>query len=128
MMGWSVGFDNNWNRDIGYGVPATCDHPECNAKIDRGLAYVCAHQEPYGGEDGCGLYFCHAHLPTGQCERCASITDDASYVAPFPPKPDHPEWIEWKLTDESWQEWRIANPAEVERLSAALFHREAGGC
>lgn len=23
-MGWSIGFDSNWNRDVGYGVPATC--------------------------------------------------------------------------------------------------------
>lgn len=40
-MGWSIGFDSNWNRDIGYGVPAFCDHPGCTAEIDRGLAYVC---------------------------------------------------------------------------------------
>ena len=26
-MGWSIGFDSKWNRDIGYGVPATCDYP-----------------------------------------------------------------------------------------------------
>ena len=29
-MGWSIGYDNNWNRDIGYGVPAFCDHPKCD--------------------------------------------------------------------------------------------------
>lgn len=39
-MGWSVGFDENWQRDIGYGVPAYCDHPQCKAEIDRGLDYV----------------------------------------------------------------------------------------
>jgi hypothetical protein len=55
-MSWALGFDGNWNRDIGYGVPSYCDHPKCSAKIDRGLAYVCCGQEPYGG-DGCGLYF-----------------------------------------------------------------------
>src|SRR5690606_23075125 len=53
-MGWAVGYDSNWNRDIGYGVPTTCDHPGCNEKIDRGLSYVCG-DEPYGGEHGCGL-------------------------------------------------------------------------
>ncbi len=37
-MGWSIGYDDNWKRDIGYGVRATCDHPACNAKIDRGLS------------------------------------------------------------------------------------------
>ena len=40
-MGWAVGFDNNWNRDIGYGVPAICDFPGCGEEIDRGLGYVC---------------------------------------------------------------------------------------
>ena len=47
-MGWSLGFDDKWNRDIGYGVPAYCDHPKCSVEIDRGLAYVCCDQEPYG--------------------------------------------------------------------------------
>lgn len=37
-MGWSIGFDTRWKRDIGYGVPAECDHPTCGAQIDRGLA------------------------------------------------------------------------------------------
>lgn len=119
-MGWSIGYDDNWKRDIGYGVPATCDHPECNARIDRGLAYVCAHQEPYGGEEGCGLYFCHAHLVGGMCERCASKTDDGPYVAPFAAKPDHPDWIEWKLTDPSWKRWRAENPGTVEKMKASL--------
>jgi hypothetical protein len=115
-MGWSIGFDSNWKRDIGYGVPTVCDHPDCSEQIDRGLSYVCA-QEPYGGEDGCGLYFCMNHLGSGQCERCAAITDD-SYVAPFPAKPDVREWIDWKLTDPSWQQWRDENPDEVERLKS----------
>ncbi len=26
-MGWSIGYDKNLKRDIGYGVPATCEHP-----------------------------------------------------------------------------------------------------
>ena len=67
-MGWSIGFDSNWNRDIGYGVPAVCDHPKCNAEIHRGLAYVCGGQ-PYGGEKGCGLFFCYEHLMIGRSEE-----------------------------------------------------------
>lgn len=55
-MGWSIGFDSNWGQDIGYGVPSTCDHPDCDAEINRGLSYVCGG-EPYGGDEGCGLYF-----------------------------------------------------------------------
>jgi len=78
-MGWSTGYDKNWNRDIGYGVQAVCDHPKCNKEIDRGLSYVCG-SDPYGGEYGCGLYFCEEHFeyrkPRGSdrniqlCPRC----------------------------------------------------------
>jgi hypothetical protein len=48
-MGWSIGYDSKWKRDIGYGVPAPCDLPGCDKEIDRGLAFVCG-TEPYGGE------------------------------------------------------------------------------
>lgn len=111
-MGWSIGYDNNWKRDIGYGVPATCDQPKCNEKIDRGLAYVCGGQKPYGGENGCGLYFCEKHQhyhsfrggDTGFfCKRC--IAHKTSYK----PKPDHEEWIKHKMTHESWATWRKEN-------------------
>ncbi len=117
-MGWSIGFDSGWNRDIGYGVPATCDHPECNAKIDRGLSHVCGG-DVYGGERGCGLYFCWDHLllPMRRLQLCERRERRRK---PFAAKPDHPEWIEWKLTDESWQEWRDENPAEVTKLRATL--------
>ena len=103
-MGWAIGYDGYWKRDIGYGVPAICDHPDCNNPIDRGLAYVCGG-EPYGG-DGCGLYFCHEHLPyrtegmTQCCEQCFNAQD------PFEPKPDTKEWVNWKLTDPSWSQWK----------------------
>jgi hypothetical protein len=117
-MGWSIGFDSNWNRDIGYGVPATCDHPNCTSTIDRGLAYVCGG-EPYGGERGCGLYFCGRHMTCSAfgpqlCDRCATRRK------PFDAKPDHADWISWKLTDESWKEWRDDNQAVVEQLRRLL--------
>ena len=83
-MGWAVGYDRNWNRHIGYGVPSACDHPDCDKEIDRGLGYVCGG-DMYGGEHGCGLFFCGSHLyyvnnpnlPSDDqwspqlCERCA---------------------------------------------------------
>lgn len=114
-MGWSIGYDENWKRDIGYGVPAICDHPDCTKQIDRGLGYVCGG-EPYGGDEGCGLFFCgeHALARKGLCERCRKGED------PFDAKPDTPEWIRWKLTHESWQQWRDENPSEVMRLQASL--------
>jgi hypothetical protein len=112
-MGWSIGFDSTWNRDIGYGVPAECDEPECNKEIDRGLSYVCEESQPYGG-DGCGLYFCSDHKKGTLCFRCAA--DVESYDA----KPDTREWLEWKLTDSSWGPWRDENPEEVTKIIEEL--------
>lgn len=116
-MGWEIGFDVIRKRDIGYGVPAYCDHPGCEKEIDRGLAYVCGG-EPYGGSQGCGLFYCYEHLRTtgkGQlCSRC----DDGKEA--FDPTPDHPKWIKWKLTDPSWEEWRQENPEEVTKMQGGL--------
>lgn len=114
-MGWEIGFDDKWKRDIGYGVPAFCDHPGCTEKIDRGLAYVCGG-EPYGGDRGCGLFFCYTHLrmtSKGQlCKKCKNGKQ------PFEPKREHPDWINWKLTDPSWEQWRNENPEEVKKLKS----------
>jgi hypothetical protein len=120
-MGWSVGYDSRWNRDVGYGVPATCDHPGCGTELDRGLSYVCGGQ-PYGGEHGCGLFFCARHMKTAGDRRdnaqlCARCYRGRS---PYRPTPDVDEWIRWKLSDESWQAWRDANPEEVDRLRSQL--------
>jgi hypothetical protein len=121
-MGWQIGYDRSWDRDIGYGVPAVCDHPDCDREIDRGLSYVCGCQEPYGGEHGCGLFFCEDHqfykVKAGGfvCQRCRNGKNS------FPPKPDVDEWIKWKLTDDSWAEWRGKNP---EFAQAHLISGEA---
>ncbi|HJQ00100.1 MAG TPA: hypothetical protein VJ851_00740 [Jatrophihabitans sp.] len=112
-MGWAVGYDDNWQRDIGYGVPATCDQPDCSEAIDRGLGYVCGG-EPYGGETGCGLYFCSEH--GGGMRDCHHVfKDDPEYK----PSPDTSEWIDWKLTDESWAAWRAEHPELVELMETA---------
>lgn len=122
-MGWSIGYDNTWKRDVGYGVPATCDHPGCGAAIDRGLEYVCGGQ-PYGGEHGCGLHFCgaHQHIAGGRRENVALCMRCYSGRMPFKPTPDVPRWIEHKLNDESWQRWRDRNPAEVKALKEVVSH------
>jgi len=117
IMGWSLGFDSSWQRDIGYGVPAVCDHPDCNEEIDRGLSFVCGG-EPYGGDRGCGLYFCSAHLYLHAklpqlCCRCSPRIKN-----PFTAKPDVVEWINHKLTDESWSDWRRKNPEWVAAMQA----------
>ncbi len=98
-MSWSIGYDTRWARDIGYGVPAICDHPECDKKIHRGLAYVCGG-EPHGGDEGCGLFFCGKHRHGEFCVRCIEGAD------PFDAKPDTEEWTRHKLTDPSWAERR----------------------
>jgi hypothetical protein len=119
-MSWSIGFDEHWNRDIGYGVPSICDAPGCDTEITRGLSFVCG-SDPYGGEHGCGLYFCHAHLfyrtPRGSDRAIQNCPRCIAYKPPYQKsKPDTPEWNHHKLTHESWAKWRADEPDEVERL------------
>lgn len=132
-MGWEIGYDDRWGRDVGYGVPAQCDHPGCDVLIDRGLSYVCG-ADMYGGDMGCGLFFCDKHLfyslpenedqffedyeedesrdaPEGAfvCERCHDWKERDAYEGTyesFDPKPDVEEWCYHKATDSSWAEWR----------------------
>jgi len=112
-MGWSVGYDDNWKRDIGYGVPSICDHPGCQVAIDRGLSFVCGG-DPYGGEHGCGLYFCREHLTyAGDCRDNAQLCKHcyAGKGNTYSPTPDTPEWIHHKATHASWAQWRAEQEA-----------------
>lgn len=131
-MGWSFGYSEAWGRDIGYGVPAWCDHPDCAEVIHRGLDFKCGHEPEGRNPHGCGLYFCPEHLGWGydaegndlvdehgnpymqRCDRCIDRRK------PFEPKPDHPRWIHHKLTDSSWNSWRAEHVAEVKSMAAAL--------
>lgn len=124
-MSWAIGYDSTWKRDIGYGVPAYCDHPMCDVEINRGLAHVCG-EHPYGGDNGCGLYFCDSHLFYGDAgvQQCSQCLHGSEHL--HDPSPDHPEWIAWKLTDESWQQWRDENPEQVAALRAASQDQEGG--
>lgn len=130
-MGYQV-YDISGDRFGGYGVPAYCEHPDCNEEIDRGVSFACGG-EPFS-EFGCDLYFCGKHRKytcfktdgdggmcdheedcecEGKevCERCAEGKE------PFPEKPEHPDWVRHLLTDESWGEWRKNNPSRVIELS-----------
>lgn len=84
-MSWAdCGNDCN-GRPIGYIFTATCDSPDCEKIIDRGLAYACGGMH---GEDefSCEKYFCGDHLfflgkkieelrgPV--CSECAQILED----------------------------------------------------
>lgn len=113
-MGYSIGYDHNHKRDIGYGVPSICDHPDCDQNIDRGLSYVCG-TDPYGGENGCGLFFCSEHLHIVDrdqlCINCCNQTGTQ-----FEKKPDTEEWCTWKLNHDSWARWRLDFPDEVIKL------------
>jgi hypothetical protein len=121
-VSWAVGHDPSWGRDIGYGVPSECDHPECHLQIDRGLSRVCGG-DPYGGEHGCGLFFCdfhlfHVHGKRGPlCPRCCEKEE------PFAPKPDLPDWILHKLTCVSWSSNRGGLVAPVATPELARFAR-----
>lgn len=118
-MGWAIGEGRDC-RDIGYGVPALCDHPACNAEIDRGLSFVCGMINTEGEDRGCGLHFCASHLSYspkyGQlCERCWP-----RQKTPFTRKPDAAEWTNHKLTDESWKRWRDENPDQVAAMQKSI--------
>ena len=120
----------------GYGVPAICEHPECNEEIDRGVSFACGG-EPFS-EEGCDKYFCSKHLyytyidkceddeEKGKkceheedcecimiqvCQRCKDGEESFDY------KPETKEWVDYLLTHESWEEWRKNNPDEVAKLS-----------
>ena len=60
-MGWADCGTDSKGRPIGYAFEATCDHPGCDTKINRGLSYACGNM--HGNTDwGCENYFCPEHL------------------------------------------------------------------
>ena len=129
-MGWAVGWEPNTRRWRGYGVPAVCEEPGCDAKIDRGLAYAC------GGLDGCGRFFCKEHLYSSYeiieaglavaegefvCARCLE------WAEPYPCKPETVEWLTHVLTDESWEQWLSEEPEAADSYRAQLRALEKEG-
>lgn len=65
-MGYGFYTVNGWerHRPCGYMVQATCDQRGCEAKIDRGLGYLCGDvpHGPFDDDRGCGRYYCASHL------------------------------------------------------------------
>lgn len=109
-MSWVLGWDEQHQRDIGYGVPAFCDHPGCGEEINRGLGYRCEDENC-----GCSKFYCLTH-------RYARHTHDA------PPSRVHPLWRNHLLTDNSWRLWRLANPERVAVLRAEVDLGEPPSC
>lgn len=66
-MGWAHCGTDGLGREVGYGVPAECDHPGCGAAIDRGLAYCCGGMH-FDTGNGCARYFCGEHLYAHDCD------------------------------------------------------------
>lgn len=59
-MGWANCGTDSKGRPIGYAHGATCDHPGCNKRINRGLAHVCG--DMHGDDEiSCEGYFCQEH-------------------------------------------------------------------
>jgi hypothetical protein len=58
-MGWGSGIVQG--KEVGYLIEATCEHPDCDAKIDRGISYACGGF-PGEDENSCDGFFCEAHL------------------------------------------------------------------
>lgn len=133
-MGWgNCGADSN-GRPIGYAHQATCDHPDCNVTIDRGLAYACGGMHgtetlPASDWHPCEGYFCGDHRKGVEIEdQCLEVCH-ACYV-------DALEYqLEW-LGDEHKRLTELATKlreemnlgdVEADRMRDAL-NRIANGC
>ena len=84
--------------------------PVVHEQIDRGLGFVCGGQ-PFGGEYGCGLYFCGEHLSYGAEDEDRnegrSFMREVDLVTairvPFEPKPGHLQAMD-RLEDDAYIE------------------------
>jgi len=110
-MGYQIYWSNcRWQ---GYGVPAYCDHKNCNNKIDRGMGYQ--HQDDNDGATP-NVIVCDDH-------RNASIRQTSIDY-----KREHPEWLSHILNDESWEQWRDENKEVVKEYRDILAKLDAESC
>lgn len=72
-MGWAHGVVKG--VDVGYGVPDICHERGCEELIDRGQAHMCGGLDShwFGGDEGCGGFYCGSHAGGKLCLVCASI-------------------------------------------------------
>lgn len=132
-MGYAIYRIGN-GRWGGYGVPAYCEHPDCDKEIDRGMAFACGG-EPFS-ELGCDGYFCEDHREyyaydseqDGPCEHdedclCPSVEvchACATGQPRYPYKQEHPRFIYHLVHDYSWAEWRNDKAEKVAALIREL--------
>lgn len=141
-MGYSVYFSDKNNRWQGYGVPAYCDHPDCNNVIDRGIGYVCCDNQNHSAS--CGGFYCELHryqmvyedeiqdmsdeelngLGIDSREE-RSQEDDGIICCTHKPieSKEHPDWLNHVLTDDSWDEWRNKNPEMTRKYQELLSEK-----
>lgn len=101
-MGYEVYWYNN--RWQGYGVPAYCDYEGCYNKIDRGLGWAYSQED----EEPPYIFCCETH-------DMINLEDFK-----FEEGKEHPEWLEWILTHDSWEEWRKQNLFTIEKYKKML--------
>ncbi len=74
-MGWAYcGLNTHTGDEMGYGVEGVCAHPECDAKIDHGLSYLCG--DMHADDVSCNRYFCGKHLAAQRCAACWKLADE----------------------------------------------------
>ena len=152
-MSWCIGFSKEQNRDVGYGVPAICDHPGCSNAINRGIGYLCC--EDISHVASCQGYFCedHRHNYTLGDELEDMEPEELEELEELGVNIDDPEtqlriaegdiirchhqaierkesavWLEHCLTDDSWETWRNQNPAMVTAYQKALENKTGNVC
>lgn len=100
-MGYGLYWE--YGRWQGYGVPAYCDYPGCHEEVDRGLGY--RHEED---QEMPPQVFC--------CAKHSNTPLDSFEVE----SKEHPEWLRWVLTHDSWEQWRQENPETVREYREML--------
>ena len=58
-MGYGFCGKDDHGREFGYLVISTCDHPDCDAEIDRGMGFACG--EDHFKDHSCRGYYCADH-------------------------------------------------------------------
>lgn len=123
-MGYKIGYQGKFKRFLGYGIPAICDHPGCETEIDRGMGHACYEGVPY--DSACGGFFCSEHHENYVYpDEIEDLHQEELNQLGLDPDEDYSDidgavccrhsmekhkeaatWINFILTDESWEKWR----------------------